>query len=122
MEDLVTAASSLTVVALNQESTATHPFVASGSESARAEMMATRQASDDAIRTFKRTAAASNLSDPQAIKHISEIERLLDGLSEFRAKADARTLQRQESGALFQPIASRLADLILRVTMATNNA
>src|SRR3982074_2026605 len=53
LEDLVTAASSLTVFALNQESTKTHPFVASGSESARTEMMATRLASDDAIRTFK---------------------------------------------------------------------
>ena len=48
LEDLVTAASSLTVVALNRESTATHPFVASGSESARADMMATRLVSDDA--------------------------------------------------------------------------
>jgi methyl-accepting chemotaxis protein len=121
LEDLVTAASTLTVVALNRESTATHPFVASGSESARAEMTAARLASDDAIRTFKRAAAASNLSDPQALEHISDIERRLEGLAEFRTKADARTLQRQESGALLQPIASRLADLILRVAMVTND-
>jgi len=121
LEDLVTAASSLTVVALNVESTKTHPFVATGSESARAEMMAARVASDDAIRTFKRAAAASNLSDPQALEHISDIERRLDGLAEFRTKADDRTLQRQESGALLQPIASRLADLILRVAMVTND-
>ena len=121
LEDLVTAASSLTVVALNAESTKTHPFVATGSENARAEMMATRLASDDAIRTFKRAAAASNLSDPQALEHIGDIERRLDGLTEFRTKADGRTLQRQESGALLQPIASRLADLILRVAMVTND-
>jgi methyl-accepting chemotaxis protein len=121
LEDLVTAASSLTVVALNRESTATHPFVAVGSESARAEMMATRLASDDAIRAFKRAAAASNLSDPQALEYISDIERRLEGLAAFRASADARTLQRQESGALLQPIASRLADLILRVAMITND-
>ena len=121
LEDLVTAASSLTVFALNQESTKTHPFVGSGSESARAEMMAVRLASDDAIRAFKRAAAASNLSDPQALAFISEIERRLEGLAEFRAKADARTLQRQESGALLQPIAARLADLILRVAMVTND-
>ncbi len=121
LEDLVSAASSLTVVALNHESTATHPFVGSGSETARAEMMAARLASDDAIRTFKRAAAASNLSDSKALEHISEIERRLDGLTAFRADADARTLQRQESGALLQPIASRLAELILRVTMVTND-
>ena len=120
LEDLVTAAGSLTVVALNVESTKTHPFVATGSESARAEMMAARLAADDAIHTFKRAAAASNLSDPQALEHISDIERRLDGLPEFRTKADDRTLQRQESGALLQPIASRLADLILRVAMVTN--
>src|SRR5262245_51017043 len=121
LEDLVTAASSLTVGALNVESTKTHPFVATGSESARTEMMAARLASDDAIRTFKGAAAASNLSDPQALACISEIERRLEGLAEFRAKADARTLQRQESGSLLQPIAARLADLILRVAMVTNN-
>jgi methyl-accepting chemotaxis protein len=121
LEDLVTAASSLTVVALNRESTATHPFVASGSESARTDMMATRLTSDDAIRTFKRTAAASNLSDPRALEYISDIERQLEGLTAFRAAADARTLQRQESGALLQPIASRLGDLILRVAMIAND-
>jgi len=121
LEDLVTAASSLTVSALNIESTKTHPFVASGSESARAEMMAARQGSDDAIRAFKRAAAASNLSDAQALACIGEIERRLEGLAEFRAAADARTLQRQESGALLQPIAARLADLILRVAMLTND-
>src|SRR5215510_9162775 len=121
LEDLVTAASSLTVGALNVESTKTHPFVASGSDGERAEMLAARQASDDAIRAFKRAAAASNLSDPQALEHISDIERRLDGLMAFRAAADARTLQRQGSGALLQPIASRLADLILRVAMLTKN-
>src|SRR5947208_16126015 len=63
LEDLVTAASSLTVVALNQESTATHPVVASGSDSARAERAATRLASDHAIPTRKRPAAESNLPD-----------------------------------------------------------
>jgi len=121
LEDLVTAASSLTVFALNHESTATHLFVASGSESARTEMMAKRLAADDAIRAFKRAAAASKLSDPQALECISDIERRLEGLAGFRAKADDRTLQRQESGTLLQPIAARLADLILRVAMVTNN-
>jgi methyl-accepting chemotaxis protein len=121
LEDLVTTASSLTVFALNHESTATHPFVASGSETARAAMMAKRLASDDAIRAFKRAAAASKLSDPQALECISDIERRLEGLADFRAKADDRTLQRQESGTLLQPIAARLADLILRVAMVTNN-
>src|SRR5262245_54851593 len=80
LEDLVTAASSLTVGALNIESTKTHPFVASGSEGARTEMMAARQGADDAIRSFKRAAAASNLSDPQALTFISEIEQRHEGL------------------------------------------
>src|SRR5262245_58820641 len=74
LEDLVTAASSLTVGALNIESTKTHPFVATGSDRERAEMMTARQGSDEAIRSFKRAAAASNLSDPLALEHISEIE------------------------------------------------
>src|SRR4029077_18537892 len=60
-------------------------------------------------------------SDPQAIEHIREIEGRLDGLKEFRAKADARSLQRQESGALLQPIAARLADLIQRIAMLTKD-
>src|SRR5215470_3201718 len=121
LEDLVTSASFLSVSALNQESTATHPYVASGSEDTRAKLLAARRVSDDAIRAFKQIAATSDLTDRQALEYVSEIERRLEGLVDFRAKADARTLQRQESGALLQPIATRLADLILRVAMVTNN-
>jgi len=121
LEDLVTSASFLSVSALNKESTATHPYVASGSEDARAKLLAARRVSDDAIRAFKQIAATSDLTDRQALEYVSEIERRLEGLVDFRAKADARTLQRQESGALLQPIASRLADLILRVAMLTKN-
>ena len=121
LEDLVTSASFLSVSALNKESTATHPYVASGSEDTRAKLLAARRVSDDAIRAFKQIAATSDLTDRQALEYVSEIERRLEGLVDFRAKADARTLQRQESGALLQPIATRLADLILRVAMVTNN-
>jgi len=120
LEQLVTAASSLTVGALNDESTKTHPFVASGSDQTRTAMLTARLVSDEAIRSFKRTAANSNLSDPQAIEHIKDIERRLEGLAAFRSKADARSLQRQESGALLQPISARLADLILRIAVLTN--
>jgi hypothetical protein len=81
LESLVTSASSLTVVALNHESSATFPFVASGSESARAEMMAMRLASDDAIRTFKTGRGCQQPLRPQALEHISDIERRLDGLN-----------------------------------------
>ncbi len=120
LEQLVTAASWLIVGALNDESTKTHPFVASGADRERSAMLTARLVSDEAIRSFKRTAAASSLSDPQAIEHIREIGGRLDRLAGFRAKADARTLQRQESGALLQPIATRLADLIQRIAVLTN--
>jgi methyl-accepting chemotaxis protein len=120
LEQLVTAASSLTVGALNDESTRTHPFVATGSDTTRTAMLTARLVSDESIRSFKRAAANSNLSDSQAIEHIKDIERRLEGIAGFRAKADARTLQRQESGALLQPIAARLADLILRIATLTN--
>jgi methyl-accepting chemotaxis protein len=121
LEQLVSAASWLIVGALNDESTKTHPFVASGGAPERSAMLTARLVSDGAIRSFKRAAAASNLSDPQAIEHIREIEGRLEGLAGFRAKADARSLQRQESGLLLQPIAARLADLILRIAMLTND-
>jgi len=121
LEKLVTAASWLIVGALNDESTQTHPFVASGADRERTAMLTARLVSDEAIRSFKRVAAASSLSDSQAIEHIREIEGRLEGPAGFRAKADARSLQRQESGALLQPIAGRLADLILRIAMLTND-
>jgi len=119
-EELVTAASHLMISGLNDESTKTHPFVASGSEQMRAELTAARQSSDEAIRTFKRAVVSSHLSDPRAIEHVSEIERRLEGLPVFRAKADARTLLRQESGELLQPIAARMADLIVRIASLTD--
>ena len=95
LEQLVSAASWLIVGALNDESTKTHPFVASGADRERTAMLTARLVSDEAIRSFKRAATASSLSDPQAIEHIREIARRLEGLTAFRAKADARSLQRQ---------------------------
>jgi methyl-accepting chemotaxis protein len=121
LEQLVTAARWLIVGALNDESTKTHPFVAGGGVPERSAMLTARLVSDEAIRSFKRAATASGISDPQAIEHIREIEGRLEGLTGFRAKADARSLQRQESGALLQPIAARLADLIQRIAMLTKD-
>ena len=121
LEQLVSAASWLIVGALNDESTRTHPFVASGADRERTAMLTARLVSDEAIRSFKRAAATSSLSDSEAIEHIRDIERRLEGLAAFRAKADARSLQRQESGALLQPIASRLGDLIQRIAVLTND-
>jgi methyl-accepting chemotaxis protein len=121
LEQLVTAASWLTARALNEEATTTHAFVPSGSEPARAEMMTARLVSDEAIRSFKRATVAGHLSDSQALGHVSDIERRLDGLAAFRSKADARTLLRQETGALLQPITARIADLILRIATLTND-
>ena len=121
LEQLVSAASWLIVGALNDELTKTHPFVASGADRERTAMLTARLVSDEAIRSFKRAATASSLSDPQAIEHIREIARRLEGLTAFRAKADARSLQRQEFWALLQPIAARLAELIQRIAMLTND-
>src|ERR1700693_1106860 len=59
----VSAAGHLVITELNQESAATRSYVASGSEVQRAEMVAARQRSDEAIRSFKETAVSSGLSD-----------------------------------------------------------
>ena len=115
LEQLVSAASRLVVGGLNDESAKTHPFVASGSAEARAELNAARLRSDEAIRTFREAAASSNLSDPKARQLVDEIDRRLGGLQSFRAKADDRTLRRPELGDLIQPIAVNLADLIQQI-------
>src|ERR1700674_2090306 len=81
LEQLVASASQLTIKALNTESIATQSFVASGSESQRSEMNASRPISDEAIRSFKDAAASAGLSDPKAVGIISEIERRLGGLA-----------------------------------------
>jgi methyl-accepting chemotaxis protein len=120
-EQLGSAASRLTIKALNQESTATQAFVASGSGSQRAEMNAARQRSDEGIRAFKEAAASAGLSDPKAAKLVSEIEQRLGGLEGFRARADARTLQRRESGDLLQPITADLADIFHRMASLVNH-
>jgi methyl-accepting chemotaxis protein len=115
LEQLVVAASQLTVKALNAESTPTQAFVASGSESQRAQMIASRQVSDEAVRLFKEAAASAGLSDPTAIGIISQIEQRLAGLAGYRLKADARTLELRASGELLQPITAGLADLFQRI-------
>jgi HAMP domain-containing protein len=117
LEQFVSVAGRLVVTALNQELTATQSYVVSGSEIHRAELNAVRQRSDEAIRSFKETAVSSGLSDFKAAKLVSEIELHLDGLEGFRVKADARTLQRRESGDLLQPISAGVADLFHRIAV-----
>jgi len=120
LEQLVNGASRLTISALNLESTAAQAFVASGSEAKRVEMDTARRRSDDAIRLFKESAASARLSDPKAVGLINDIEQRLGGLNAVRAKADARTLQRSDLGALLQPITAGLADLFLRLARLIN--
>jgi methyl-accepting chemotaxis protein len=112
---LVSAASQLTVKALNAESAATQSFVPSGSPQLRAEVDAARKVSDEAIRAFKDGAASADLPDPKALGIISDIERRLGGLDAYRQKADARTLERSASGELLAPITNGLADLFQRL-------
>jgi methyl-accepting chemotaxis protein len=102
------------------ESTKSHPFAASGSQQARAEPMAARQVSDEAIRAFKRAVAAAGMSDSKAVEYISEINRRLEGITAFRAKTDARALQHRDSGVFLQPISARLADLLARIASLTD--
>src|ERR1700730_17826518 len=102
LEQFVSAAGRLVITALDQESTATQSYAASRSEGRRAEMNAARQRSDEAVRSFKETALSSGLSDPKATKIVSEIEQHLEALEGFRARADARTLQRRDAGDLLQ--------------------
>jgi methyl-accepting chemotaxis protein len=120
VEELVSAASHLTITALYRESVASLAFVISGSESQRAAMNAARQRADEVIRTFKETAAAARLSDPEAIGIIREIEERLVGVNELRAKADTRTLQRRDAADLLQPITAGLADLFPRLALLIN--
>jgi methyl-accepting chemotaxis protein len=120
LEHLVSAASQLTVNTLNAESTVSQSFAVSGSEDQRAEMYAARQVSDRAIRSFKEAAASVGLFDPKTIGIIGEIEQHLGGLKGFRAKADARTLQRRDSGDLLQPITAGVADIFPRIAHLIN--
>jgi methyl-accepting chemotaxis protein len=117
---LVSATSHLTITALNVESTAALAFAASGSESQRSAMNATRPRSDEAIRLFTEAALSARLSDPKAIAIVSDIEQRLGGLQGFRAKADARTVERRDSGDLLQPITAGLADLFPHLARLIN--
>jgi methyl-accepting chemotaxis protein len=120
LEQFVSAASRLTTEALDAESPASLSFVASGTEMDRVALMATRRASDDAIRSFKAAAASAGLSDPKALAIIGEIEQRLGGLEAFRQKTDARTLDRRAVGDLLQPTTTRLADLFQRIAHLIN--
>src|SRR5205807_8936535 len=79
LEQLVTAASRLTIQRLNQESGVTQAFVASGTEDQRAGMKLARQRSDEAVLAFKEAAASSGLTDPKALGLVQDIERRLGG-------------------------------------------
>ena len=120
LEQLVAAASRLTIKALNAESGPTQAYVASGSEVQRAQMVAARKVSDEAVRSFGQAAASAGLTDPTAIGIVADIERRLGGLEAFRQKADARTLELRAAGDLLQPITAGLADLFERIAALVN--
>jgi len=117
LERLVSAASALTSTYLNQESTVTQGFIASGSEAQRVEMMAARPRSDQAIRAFRDAADSVGLADTKALSLIGDIEQRLGGLAEYRARADSRTLQRADAGNLLQPVIAGIADLFHRMAV-----
>jgi methyl-accepting chemotaxis protein len=121
LEQFVSAAGRLVIAALNQESTTTQSYVVSGSEVQRTEMNAARQRSDEAIRSFKETATSAKFSDPKTLGLVSEIEQGLNDLEGFRTRADARTLQRRESGDLLQPITSAIGDVFHRMAVLTSD-
>lgn len=111
-EQLVTAATQMSGFALNAESIASQAFTSSGSELQQSQMSAARQRSDEAIRSFRQAAASVGLSsNPQAEAIINEINQRLGGLVEFRAHADARTLQLRDAGDLLQPITTRVGEM-----------
>jgi len=83
LEQLVSAASQLSIKALNAESDASQSFAASASASGRTEMNVTRQRSDDAIRSFTQAARSVKLSDPTSIAIISAIEQHIGDLKGF---------------------------------------
>ncbi|HLH98106.1 MAG TPA: methyl-accepting chemotaxis protein [Xanthobacteraceae bacterium] len=120
LEKLVTAASALTVKALNLESTASQAFMANGSQALRNEMMAARAVSDDSIRSFKDAAATTTLTDVKALSIIGDIERRLNDLDDFRHKVDTQTLDNRRWGVLLQPITTGLADLFQRIAYLLN--
>lgn len=112
LEQLVSAAGRLSIRALNEESNASHLFVASGSQRDRDELNAARQRTDEAIRLLKLAVTSSGASDAKALQLVGDIERQLQGLDGFRRKTDARTLVRRDSGDFLQPMTSRVADLV----------
>jgi methyl-accepting chemotaxis protein len=120
LEQLVAAASRLTIRALNAESGPTQAYVISGSEAQRAQMLAARKVSDEAVRSFAQAAASAGLTDPVAIAIVADIEQRLGGLETFRQKADARTLESRAAGDLLQPITAGLADLFERIAALVN--
>ena len=117
LEKIVVAASHMTVTPLNQEVIQTIAFVKSGSELDRARMQAARQRSDQAIVSFKDAAAAAGLSDSKSLEIIGNVGQRLNGLEGLRMKADARTMNRQDVGAVLEPVISGLADLFHRIVI-----
>jgi methyl-accepting chemotaxis protein len=117
LERLVAAASSLSSTYLNQESIATQAFAGSGSQAQRAEMLATRARSDEAIRAFTDAADSAGLDDPKTLALVGELKQRLGGIQGYRAKADTGTLQRADSGILLQPITGGIAELFHRMAV-----
>jgi methyl-accepting chemotaxis protein len=115
LERFVAAAGRLTTTSLNQESEATHVWLASKAPRDHEALVEARKRSDQAIQEFQAAAAGSGIQDPKALQYVREIEQQLKGLDGFRAKADDGTLARRDSGPLLQPLTAKLADLIHRI-------
>jgi methyl-accepting chemotaxis protein len=117
LQQFVSAASRLSSTHLDRESAASLAYGVSGTEAARAAVIAARQRSDEAILAFKQAAASSGITDSKALQLIGDVNRNLEGLVGFRAKADARGLQPRDAGLLIQSITGGLADLFQRIAV-----
>ena len=111
LEQLVGAATQLSGFALSEESNASQAYAAGGTDSQRAQMLATRAHTDAAIRAFKNAAASSGLSDAKSAAILTQIDQQLEALKEFRSHADTRTLRQIQAGLLLQPTTARIGEL-----------
>jgi methyl-accepting chemotaxis protein len=116
LQRLASAISQLSSTGVPTEGRASYPFIASGSEEARAKMLEQRPRTDAIYKEFREAAAAAGIQDPAAAELIRAVNASADGLAEIRRKADARAINRSEMGAYLQNASNLSTDLLGRIT------
>jgi methyl-accepting chemotaxis protein len=118
---LANAAKTVAIEGGTAEGAPSNTYIATGTDSAHADLEAGRRKVDDMLADLFKEADAAKLGDAKAIDDIALIKRKAEDFPAFRRKVDDRTATPGDIVAQIAPIVQHAVDLVGRLaTLSTN--